>query len=92
MAFSLRYAMGPVEICCALTALSNMRKSNLTAGRSKRIDFLLYYMHSRNVEDAANEESEDFIISEDLVTQWLALGGQSEAVQVGSRPLQRYEL
>ena len=84
--------MGPVEICCALTALSNMIKLNLTAGRSKRIDFLLYYTHSRNVEDAANEESEDFIISEDLVSQWLTLGGQSEAVEVQSRPFQRYEL
>ena len=84
--------MGPVEICCALTALSNMIKLNLTAERSKRIDFLLYYTHSRNVEDAANEESEDFIISEDLVSQWLTLGGQSEAVEVQSRPLQRYEL
>ena len=49
-------------------------------------------MHSRNVEDAANEESEDFIVSEDLVTKWLDLGGQSEAVEIGSRPLQRYEL
>ena len=85
--------MGPVEICCALTALSNMIKSNLTAGRSKRIDFLLYYTHSRNLDEAADEESEDFIVSEDLVTQWLALGGQSEAVHFGgSRALRRSEL
>ena len=90
--FSFRYAMGPVEICSALTAMSHMLKANLTAGKKKRIDFLLYFMHSRNVEEAENEESEDFIISEDLVAKWTARGGQSEAVEVRSAPLQKYEL
>ncbi len=87
-----RYAVGPIEICCALTAFHHMIHAGLTAGKRANIDFLLYFMYSRDLESADDPESEDYITSEALVVQWERMGGQAEAVEARSRPLRKYEL
>jgi hypothetical protein len=86
------HAVGPVEICLALTSMSYLVNSGLTAGKAKKIDFLLYFVHSVDVGDALDVDSEDYAISEELVLQWEKLGGQAEAVQIKSKPLKEYEL
>lgn len=78
----LWHAIGPWEICSALTAMQRMQE--LSKGSKANIDFLLVFVHS------VNESNQDeYELSDQLATKWESVGGQAEEVVVSRKKVRR---
>ena len=86
----LWYALGPDEICSALTAMATLKAMvvDVNGTNEGRIDYLLVFLHTHdglnpNEERDQSEVVQNIEASERLLKKWEDLGGQSEEVILG---------
>lgn len=77
---SYRYALGPSEICSALTSLSLVRRLAGNATARHQVEYVLIFTYGRAGPVAASDA--EYKASDALVNAFEAAGGMAEEVEV----------